>query len=102
MAAEALCARVDRTTAEDVFFGRENRLGASRHHADEVEYARHLCSACPVRQKCLDEALMTPERYDRHGIRAGLLPEERKALRLHLRMAVPDTGTEWIGGRVVA
>jgi WhiB family redox-sensing transcriptional regulator len=38
-----------------------------------------VCNTCPVRTECLDEALADPE-LD-HGIRAGLAPRTRAAMR---------------------
>lgn len=38
------------------------------------------------------------ERYDRFGIRAGLLPKERTALRFRLK--VLQNGTERVGGPI--
>lgn len=96
----ALCGRIDAALADRVFFGRVNSAGAARHADEDIEYAQHLCAACPLRQACLSEALSVPERYDRYGIRAGLLPGERKVLRVRLRVVVKATGEEWTGGPI--
>ncbi|MEU6206388.1 WhiB family transcriptional regulator [Micromonospora musae] len=40
--------------------------------------AKRICAACPVRSKCLNDAL---DRVDEHGIRGGLDPQERRAIR---------------------
>jgi WhiB family transcriptional regulator, redox-sensing transcriptional regulator len=93
----ALCARIEPDLADRVFF---TPGGRARPRAEDVEFAKSLCEACPLRQTCLDEALTTPERYDRYGIRAGLLPVERKALRARLKVVIKSTGEEWIGGPV--
>jgi len=37
-----------------------------------------VCARCPVRDECLDDAV---DRDDRHGIRGGMTPAGRKALR---------------------
>ena len=45
---------------------------------DGVELAKAVCSGCPVRQQCLDEAIGNGEQY---GIWGGLTAEERTSLR---------------------
>ncbi|MFE2104585.1 WhiB family transcriptional regulator [Kitasatospora sp. NPDC059463] len=55
--------------------------------------AKALCSACPVSDECLTEALET---NDRHGIRAGLDQNERLALHKL------NTNGRWEEDRVVA
>lgn len=44
----------------------------------QTEQAKAICANCPVRQKCLDWALTTPEPW---GIWGGLTEEERAAMR---------------------
>jgi hypothetical protein len=94
----ALCTRVAPDVAERVFFGTANAAGASLHKPEDVEYAKNLCGTCQVRGECLLSALGVPERYDRDGIVAGLLPGERKALRVRMKVVVKSTGEEWTGG----
>lgn len=43
--------------------------------------AKAVCRRCPVRRRCLDEAL---DRNEKHGIWGGLTPEERKRLKRRL------------------
>jgi WhiB family redox-sensing transcriptional regulator len=40
--------------------------------------AKQVCATCPVRQRCLDHAIATDERY---GIWGGLDQDERRLLR---------------------
>jgi WhiB family redox-sensing transcriptional regulator len=40
--------------------------------------AKQVCAGCPVRQRCLDHAVATDERY---GIWGGLDQDERRMLR---------------------
>ncbi len=40
--------------------------------------AKQICEACPVRQRCLEHAVDTDERY---GIWGGLDQDERRSLR---------------------
>jgi len=44
------------------------------------ERARRVCAACPVRADCLDEDLRVAHVNHRHGMRAGLMPDERDAI----------------------
>lgn len=44
------------------------------------ELPRRICASCPVRELCLVDAL-DPERRADHGMRGGLTPTERRALR---------------------
>lgn len=44
-----------------------------------VQRAKQVCARCPVRQKCLTEALRT-EDTSRYGIYGGLTPAERTDL----------------------
>lgn len=46
---------------------------------DEAAVAKLLCSACPVRQRCLDYAL----EHEEFGVWGGATPEERDHLRGH-------------------
>lgn len=56
------------TTDPDLFFSESESYTA----------ARKVCDFCPVRKQCLQEALDENEVY---GMRGGLTPNERKALR---------------------
>ena len=57
----------------EVFFPRGNRI---------PQLALDACAACPVRQRCLDEALYEEGRdYDAYGIRGGLTAKQRDSLR---------------------
>lgn len=61
----------------EVFFPRGNRT---------PEYAMQACSACPVRQQCLDEAMREEKRsYATYGIRGGLTARQRDQLRKVVR-----------------
>jgi WhiB family redox-sensing transcriptional regulator len=64
---DALCKGVD----VDVFF-------EARHEHE----AKELCSACPVRKQCLDEAMRTEggSPWGRFGVRGGKNPQERQRL----------------------
>lgn len=97
---QARCARLDPETADLAFFGVTYVNGSQRLTPDLIEFARHVCAGCSLRDPCLQEALSTPERHDQRGIRAGTLPEERKALRLTYKVTFKDDGTEWTGGPV--
>ncbi|MCX4751722.1 WhiB family transcriptional regulator [Kitasatospora sp. NBC_01287] len=46
----------------------------------DLLYAKSICDACPVRQLCLDDVMRQEggiAAEGRHGIRAGLTPDER-------------------------
>lgn len=43
-----------------------------------IANARHVCARCPVKRACLVDAIRTDD--NDHGVRAGLLPRERKAV----------------------
>lgn len=45
---------------------------------DNAWKARRICSHCPVAEACLEDAL---ESGDRHGIRGGMSPRQRTALK---------------------
>lgn len=42
------------------------------------DVARQVCARCPVRDACLQDALLTRDRF---GMRGGLSPHERKGMR---------------------
>jgi WhiB family redox-sensing transcriptional regulator len=63
---DAACASVD----PDLFFPRRGEEGSSQ--------AKAVCATCPVRQDCLDAAILEGERY---GIWGGLNYHERVAYR---------------------
>lgn len=74
----AACRRED----PELFFP----IGYSEAFAAEVEKAKAICGACPVRGECLLDALGRPERY---GIFGGMTPEERAKQRRRNRRAAP-------------
>lgn len=43
-----------------------------------IEKARRVCAGCPSKKACLVDAIRTGD--NDHGVRAGLLPRERKAV----------------------
>ena len=46
--------------------------------AEQIEEARQVCRRCPVRGRCLEEAL---DRNEKSGIWGATTPEEREKLR---------------------
>lgn len=44
---------------------------------DSYDVARTLCSTCPVREECLEDALSWETQGQRNGFVGGLSPEER-------------------------
>lgn len=44
-----------------------------------IKAARQICSACPVREQCLDYSLSLPHPW--HGVYAGLTPKQRRNLK---------------------
>lgn len=62
--------------------------------------ARAICSKCPVRQECLDDAIATDELT--HGFRGGMKPKERQRYARNLgkdwqtivRMTLAREGTD--------
>ncbi|MEV7973302.1 WhiB family transcriptional regulator [Cellulomonas sp. NPDC089187] len=48
---------------------------------DAWDLARRICAGCPVREICLADAL-DPERRADFGMRGGLTPAERRAMRM--------------------
>lgn len=49
----------------------------------KTEFAKKVCGACPVRQACLDDAILQEGgcgHENRHGIRGGLTPRSRRNL----------------------
>jgi WhiB family redox-sensing transcriptional regulator len=63
-----------------LFFGLDDSEAPAERRLREEE-AKRICSACEVRQECLEYALRTREPY---GIWGGLTELERRA-RLHRR-----------------
>jgi WhiB family redox-sensing transcriptional regulator len=63
-----------RTADPDLFFPVAVGAVANR----QIAKAQRICADCPVRQKCLDFALRTPEPA---GIWGGTTPEERTRVR---------------------
>jgi len=52
-------------------------LGESGPNLPQIERAKAVCAVCPVRTRCLDEALGTGE----DGIWGGTTAEERRRIR---------------------
>jgi WhiB family redox-sensing transcriptional regulator len=65
----------------DLFFP----LGHRGEFAVQVEEAKAICRACPVREACLLDAINEPEKY---GIWGGLDELERRQLRRNDRRRV--------------
>ncbi len=79
---DALCSRMLSTEEADrVFFGRDRGTGGQILSEDEIATARAICDRCPVWEQCLTAALRVSPVFDRAGIFAGLLPDERASLR---------------------
>ena len=57
-------------------------LGSGQRCAEQVEAAKTLCTACPVRQPCLEWALRTRQDI---GVWGGTDAAERRALRKRRR-----------------
>lgn len=54
--------------------------------ADELDLARGFCRGCPVKTRCLDEAMtLEGDTSVRYGIRGGLTGGQRHKLYLHER-----------------
>lgn len=51
---------------------------------DKIVAAKRICFGCPVREECLEDALV---RFNRHGIRGGTSEKERKVMRRQRRAA---------------
>jgi len=67
----ALCVGAD----EDLFFPQTGKSARA---------AKAICARCPVRMRCLAEALDNGETY---GVWGGLTPEERRQLKRRLKVA---------------
>jgi WhiB family redox-sensing transcriptional regulator len=63
-----------RDSDPDVFFP----IGSSGPALEQIETARRICAACPVRDECLEFALATNQEA---GIWGGTTEEERRKLR---------------------
>lgn len=67
----------------EVFFPLEqhgtglNPAAARARHREREEAALEVCAGCPVRERCLEEALAAPHV---HGIWGGKTAEEREVL----------------------
>lgn len=73
---------IDRT-GEDLWYGKAD--DAAEFHAPNARTARKaraICFSCPVRERCLTDAI---ERSDDFGIWGGLTVNERRRLRRELR-----------------
>lgn len=67
---QALCGQVD----PELWF---QEPGTAGYSAELERAAKAICRRCPVRAKCLDDAIDTGEMT--FGIRGGLSPGERRA-----------------------
>src|SRR5699024_9130268 len=70
---QAGCATVD----PEIFFPKTPRYDSS------YDKARAICQQCPVKDTCLEAALMAEESltaYGRHGMFGGMSPQERSNL----------------------
>lgn len=63
-----------RDSDPDVFFP----IGSTGMALEQIETARRICTACPVRDECLEFALATNQEA---GVWGGTTEEERRKLR---------------------
>lgn len=68
------------TNPSDVFFTDETIRGKERRIREVT--AKKICRQCPVIEKCLSHALVTPEVY---GVWGGLTEKERMRMSRDLR-----------------
>jgi WhiB family redox-sensing transcriptional regulator len=73
----------------DLFFP----IGTSDPALDQVEAAKAICQACPVRADCLEWALVTCQDA---GVWGGLDEEERRVIRRARRLAAAAAHDELI------
>lgn len=59
----------------EVFFLPSGARASEKAHRERV--AKQICNDCPVKLRCLEHALVVPERY---GVWGGTTPEERTAV----------------------
>jgi WhiB family transcriptional regulator, redox-sensing transcriptional regulator len=61
--------------------------------------ARKACAECPVRQPCLDEAMLLEEGYTAncYGMAGGLSPDERRDLSRRRRAGREGTAARVLG-----
>jgi hypothetical protein len=52
----------------------------SRTSSRVHQLASDICGSCPVRESCLTDAMSNKSRFDRFGMRGGLMPVERTRL----------------------
>lgn len=62
------------------------------NNVHEIEHAKSICRPCPVRVACLRDAIRTGD--NQWGIRAGLRPNERRAVALELERRKTAAQTE--------
>jgi WhiB family redox-sensing transcriptional regulator len=67
------CAKLPKS----VFFDYNSKNVSIRERKERTEYAMSVCRDCPVKQQCYEFAVTNCEP---HGIWAGTLPDQRKAL----------------------
>jgi WhiB family transcriptional regulator, redox-sensing transcriptional regulator len=73
----------------DLFFPVGHGFAAQR----QAQEAKDICSVCPIKAKCLDDAMET---WDDFGIRGGTTADERRKL---ARQAVTNVRSENAGHR---
>jgi hypothetical protein len=68
----AVCARLDRTMADGIFFGQDTA---------SIAIAKSICATCPLMEACAAQAIEDerglPTR-ERHGVFGGLTPAQRR------------------------
>jgi len=57
-----------------------------------IEAAKRICRRCPVRTECLRDAIRTDDNW--YGIRAGLRPNERRAVAKELERRQAEAGQQ--------
>ena len=78
---QAACAGMVTTPETDLWHdldGSGGDLGERRAlRAARVRDAKAICTDCPAKQACLDDAAHTDATHGTYGIRGGLTPQER-------------------------
>jgi WhiB family redox-sensing transcriptional regulator len=85
---EAACVGVD----PEAFFPPDYRV------RERLALARAVCRLCRVQEDCLDLAMSVPEHLDRVGIYAGMVPAERRELRVDPSVVVVEDTEHLRGG----
>lgn len=60
-------------------------VGVTGDALDQIEAAKQICSACPVREECLEFAITSNQEF---GVWGGTSEEERRVLRRQWRARV--------------